>query len=178
MWFNWCWNTHGFSQILPLSSAVHILSSKLLRKFQVCQSAFSFQLWRILMKPGWTKIWCVWQITCLLSTVRQVHGSQRPPSREAAFWEQKKDRTGSWLLSLIFSTRWQKVWIALGSRSGWMAFHSDSPVTLKNVCTSIYSLNESLYKSPVRWFLNGSNAPSICSWDSSESVCALVYVIL
>lgn len=76
-----------------------------------------------------------------------------------SFWGQQRDHRRLLTLSHILpdgksvDCSWQPL-------SGWMAFYSDSPVTLKNVHASIYSLNKSLYKSPVRWFFSGSNVPS------------------
>lgn len=59
IWFNQCWNAHESSQILPPSSGVHVFSSMfLLRKSQVCWSAFSFWLWKTLMKPRWPPTRC------------------------------------------------------------------------------------------------------------------------
>lgn len=61
-----------------------------------------------------------------------------------------------------YSTRWQKCGLLLAvSQVGW--HFTQTPRWHWRVCVLLSILWIRVYKSPVRWFFNGSNAPSICS---------------
>ena len=77
---------------------------------------------------------------CFLSTVRHVHRWQRPPSKEATFWEQQRDHRK--LVTLwSYSSRWQRCGLlsAATVRLDGILLPSDT----EEVSSSIYSLNKS-----------------------------------